>query len=127
MWLHDGLCSCVRMLMQLHLTAAQVCILIDPNMTMAESNSMAGGVADSAAPTPEVDTKKLVQVRGKVSGGMLAATPVARRNKKCVQSPSLLATLAPTQQHTSCLADFASICTVRFCMQMQAKPAASRF
>jgi hypothetical protein len=45
------------------MAAAQVCILIDPNMTMADANSVAGGVADSAAPLPEVDTKKLVQVR----------------------------------------------------------------
>jgi hypothetical protein len=49
-----------------HLDAAQVCILIDPNMTMADANSPAGGVVDSAAPPPEVDTKKLVQVRGGV-------------------------------------------------------------
>jgi hypothetical protein len=45
------------------MAAAQVCILIDPNMTMADANSVAGGVADTAAPPPEVDTKKLVQVR----------------------------------------------------------------
>jgi hypothetical protein len=42
--------------------AVQVCILIDPNMTMADANSSAGGIVDSAAPPPEVDTQKLVQV-----------------------------------------------------------------
>ncbi|WIA31934.1 hypothetical protein OEZ86_002793 [Tetradesmus obliquus] len=45
------------------LKSGQVCILIDPNMTMAEVSSTAGGTAaDSTAPPPELDTKKLVQV-----------------------------------------------------------------